>query len=429
MESDFLKVISSGSCDGDFEYIESAEECDMARMWLEAKGGTPNIDYPDEELTVYNDGGPDQLKGCFFMHGSCNRFFFNPFKGVTKRTATPDYKAICKRKDVDINWNSIQNSLIANCHTDSTCSRVSMTEASDVDYYNTFRCFSLQSQVFKNQDILYIADGRNWIVWDLDGEETTYAVALDLMVTYTPPPVTDLYANEFLNDETFALDVYTLNEDVTLPKATVSEWTLLNRIDVVLKGNSPVLLKPTVAKYSSNYERPVVGLTGPVSEYLCVNETFYPSGVTTKSFRLKQAGAYCSNPYYPDGETVFPSLLSTTDEAFSTHRAEECMNRCLRSPHANGPAVAFYLRYDFRCRCSYDCSSTTPHSGYNSYDIIDEENKRESPWIKWKSTSNKVLKMNTGVRYPNMRCTNRFQQTPVSRAQSWYQMKTLVSQS
>ena len=80
---------------------------------------------------------------------------------MTKRTATPDYKAICKRKDVDINWNSIQNSLIANCHTDSTCSRVSMTEASDVDYYNTFRCFSLQSQVFKNQDILYIADGRN----------------------------------------------------------------------------------------------------------------------------------------------------------------------------------------------------------------------------------------------------------------------------
>ena len=144
----------------------------------------------------------------------------------------------------------------------------------------------------------------------------------------------------------------------------------------------------------------------------------------TKSFRLKQAGAYCSNPYYPDGETVFPSLLSTTDEAFSTHRAEECMNRCLRSPHANGPAVAFYLRYDFRCRCSYDCSSTTPHSGYNSYDIIDEENKRESPWIKWKSTSNKVLKMNTGVRYPTCDAPMNFSKLQMCNAQSWYQMKT-----
>ena len=66
MESDFLKVITAGTCDGDFRIYRECRrvkwrECGWQERW------NPNIDYPDEELTVYNDGGTRSIERLFLL--------------------------------------------------------------------------------------------------------------------------------------------------------------------------------------------------------------------------------------------------------------------------------------------------------------------------------------------------------------------------
>ena len=266
--------------------------------------------------------------------------------------------------------------------------------------------------------MLYLADGRNWLVWDLDGEQTITGVSVELEVVYTPPPTSDLYKQETTEDENFLLDIYYLNEDVPLPKATIADWSFLEEVDVTLPLPKPFDVTPH-----------------EMDGYRCGGLTFTPD-YEGKTFKLKQAGAYCSVTaarFWPDGENGFPPLLSGgTDEAESNHKAKECMNRCLRTPNANGPAVAFYLRLsDNKCRCSYDCSTLTNDGNYDSYEIVDDVNEN-SPWTTW-SSGKYVLKHKLGTEYKNMRCTNSQGQDPtscsrVTTEESCFSSLTLIQQ-